>query len=179
MAEKTRCEICDRNFKDEEALTMHNSAKHMQPVITKKDHSTTKKLRNYVITTIIIGLIGWGIIALVNKPSLPPTTIEGHIESNPLSHVLKEPMSLPIQKHMLEHVDGIEGGQGGVIINYDCKSYVCEEGLIKNLESFTEEYDYVYVAPFKNMGSKIILTRINRIERFDKYDEEKIRKFIE
>ncbi len=179
MAEKTRCESCDRNFKDEEALAMHNSAKHaVQPSVIKKNHPAIKKLRNYALMIIIAGLIVWGIIVLINKPSFPPTTIEGHVESNPPSHILKEPMPLAIQKHMLEHVDGIDGGRGGVIINYNCKDYECEEGLIEKLESFAKEYDHVYVAPFRNLGAKIALTRLNRIKILEEYNEEGIRSFI-
>ncbi len=36
MAEKARCEICDRTFKDAEGLAMHNKAKHPEKVLMKK-----------------------------------------------------------------------------------------------------------------------------------------------
>ncbi len=112
-----------------------------------------------------------------NSKTLPPIDIAGHIEENPSSHVLKEPMPLPIQKHMLEHADG--SGPPGVIINYNCMDYQCEEGLIPKLEEFTVKYpEFVYVAPFKGMDAKIALTRFREIEILDSYDEQKIESFI-
>jgi|SRR3989344_2280400 len=188
MAEKTKCEICDRNFKNEDGLAMHNLAKHLENVKKDKpfiyningDSSSIKKIRNWGIIIGVIGILIWGIIALIpNSGGLPPTDIQGHIESNPQSHVLKKPMRIEIQKHMLEHADGVEKGKGGVIINYNCKDYVCEDKLIENLESFASQYDYVYVAPFKGMSSKIILTKLGRIQTFEEYDFESIKQFIE
>ena len=104
--------------------------------------------------------------------------MQGHIEAIPPSHVLKEPMRIEIQKHMLEHVDGNQGTRGGIIINYDCVNYECDSGLIENLEAFAGEYDYVYVAPYSNMKVKIALTSLGRIETLDEFDEEVIRNFI-
>ncbi len=189
MAEKTRCEICNRTFKNEEGLAMHNTAKHTEgierdkPSAQKKSDGkrlSPKKIRNWCIILATITLLIWGIIALIpNSGGLPPTDIRGHIESNPPSHILKKPMRLEIQKHMLEHVDGIEGGHVGVIINYNCEEYVCESDLIENLESFAGQYDYVYVAPFKKMEVKIALTKLGRIQTFEEYDAESIKQFIE
>jgi len=78
---------------------------------------------------------------------------------------------------MLEHADG--GDIPGIIINYNCKDYNCEGGLIENLESFAEVYPKnVYVAPFKNMATKIALTKLGRIEVLEEYDENRIHIFI-
>jgi len=182
MAEEIRCEACDRTFGDPEALAMHNSAKHPENVTKEKKPLPKKKIKRWVIFIIILGLIIFGFYYLFsaasNVSALPPTTMQGHIESNPASHVLNEPMSIPIQKHMLEHVDGQEGARGGVILNYDCENYSCEESLIENLEQFSETYDYVYVAPFKNMKVKIALTRLNKIETLDAFDQDVINTFI-
>ena len=41
MAEKARCEICERNFKDGEGLAMHNAAKHSE---AKKEHKKTREV---------------------------------------------------------------------------------------------------------------------------------------
>ncbi len=103
--------------------------------------------------------------------------MQGHIESNPPSHVLKEPMPITIQKHMLEHADG--SGRAGVIINYNCRDYSCEENLIENLEAFALSYNYVYVAPFKGMDAKIALTKLGKIKILEEYDESIIKNFIE
>ena len=178
MAEKARCEICNRNFKDKEGLEMHNSAKHSKPE-KKSIKINYKKIRNYGIFIVISALVVIGFYFMFSSAkTLPPTDMQGHVESSPPSHILKEPMSIPIQKHMLEHVDGEQGARGGAIINYNCKDYNCEEGLIENLEQFGYEFNYVYVAPFKNMNAKIALTKLNRIEVLEVYDEERIRNFI-
>ncbi|MBI2451783.1 hypothetical protein HYV50_01750 [Candidatus Pacearchaeota archaeon] len=179
MAERARCEICNRTFKDAGGLAMHNKAKHSELIQKPKKSLPLKKIRNWSIFIIIIGLIIVGIMWGVSSiERLPPTDIKGHIESNPSSHVLKEPMPIVIQKHMLEHADGVEKGRGGVIINYNCKDYRCETDLITKLEVFANEYNYVYVAPFKGMDAKIALTKLNKIEILENYDEVKIRKFI-
>ncbi len=175
-----KCESCERDFKSEDALRMHNSSKHSQSLEKEKVAKVSpSKIKNWLILAVILGLIFYGIFFTFSSIKvLPPTDMQGHVESSPLSHVLKEPMSIQIQKHMLEHVDGEEGGRGGVIINYNCKDYSCEDGLIENLESFASYYDYVYVAPFKNMDAKIVLTRLNQIEILEEYDENKIHIFI-
>ncbi len=177
MAEKARCEICDRNFKDAEGLAMHNSAKHPESKKTEKKKIPLKKIRNWGIFVIIFGLIVWGGFSLFSGIEvLPPTDMQGHVEANPASHVLKEPMNIAIQKHMLEHADGT--GRPGVVINYNCDDYNCGFDLIEKLENFTYQYDYVYVAPFKNMDAKIALTKLNRIEVLEEYDRERIDNFI-
>ena len=179
MADKTRCEICDRTFKDAEGLAMHNKAKHPESMSREKKLLPIKKVRNWGILVIAVGLIIGGIAwGISNIERLPPTDMDGHIESNPSAHILKKSMPIAIQKHMLEHADGVEKGRGGVIINYNCKDYSCEEDLIENLESFASEYEYVYVAPFKGMDAKIAITKLGKIEVFEEYDEIRIKNFI-
>lgn len=179
MAEKTRCEICDRTFKDAEGLAAHDKAKHPEKIPKEKKPLPIKKIRNWsifiIVLAFIIVVIAWGISSIER---LPPIDIDGHIESNPPSHILKEPMLITIQKHMLEHADGIEKGRGGVIINYNCEDYECEPDLIVSLEAFATKYDYVYVAPFKGMKAKIVLTKLNKREILEKYNNETIEKFI-
>jgi len=180
MADKTRCEICDRTFKDAEGLAMHNKAKHPESMSREKKLLPIKKVRNWGILVIAVGLIIGGIAwGISNIERLPPTDMDRHIESNPSSHILKDSMPLAIQKHMLEHVDGVEGGKGGVIINYNCKDYQCEDSLIGKLESFATEYDYVYVAPFKGMDAKIAITKLGKIDVLEEYHEIRIKNFIE
>ncbi len=105
--------------------------------------------------------------------------MEGHVERSPPSHILKKPMSDAVQRHMLEHADGKNGGPGGIIINYDCKNFECEPDLVSKLEAFAVKYpETVYVAPFKNMKVKIALTKLGRIETMDSYDESVIERFI-
>src|SRR3989344_3715122 len=180
MEEKARCEICNREFKDLDGLAAHNKAKHSESMPRERKSLPVKRIRNWSIFILIFGLIVTGIVWSVSGiEKLPPTDIDGHIESNPSSHVLKEPIPIEIQKHMLEHVDGIEGGRGGVVINYNCKDYECDENLVENLESYANQYGYVYVAPFKGMTSKIAITKLGRIQTFEEYDAESIKQFIE
>lgn len=180
---KTHCDICDRNFKNEEGLEMHNKAKHSSSdEETKKNKKpvNTKKIRNWAILIVILALIVWGFVSLFNQTTLPPTSQQGHIEAIPDSHILRVPMGELIQRHMLEHADGINGGPPGVIINYNCEDYSCEQGLIESLEAFATQYTAnVYVAPFPNMGVKIAITREGRIQTLDEYDQTTIDNFIQ
>jgi len=140
---------------------------------------TYKKVRNWIIWLVILGLIIWGISSMFSGglKTLPPTTDRGHIEVSPESHVLREPMRPEVQRHMLEHADGT--GPPGVIINYNCEDFGCEKGLIEKLEAFAQIYpEFVYVAPFPNMDAKIALTKLNNIEILEEYDESKISIFI-
>lgn len=65
MAEKARCEDCDRNFKDSGGLAMHNRSKHLELIPKERKLLPIKKIRNWTIFIAIIGLIVWGIIALI------------------------------------------------------------------------------------------------------------------
>ena len=180
MTEETtyKCEACDRTFANADGLASHNSAKHPESIPKEKKPFPIKKIKNWtigiIIIAIIVGLIVWEISSV---KTLPPTDMQGHIEVSPESHVLKEQMPIAVQKHMLEHADG--SGPPGIIINYNCEDYDCEEGLIENLEAFAEKYPAnVYVAPFKNMDAKIALTKFNKIEILKEYDEDRIDSFI-
>lgn len=174
-----RCEECNKDFTSKEGLDMHNHAKHIK-ASDKKGFSNTqkRKIRNWSIFILIAIIIIGGILFLIlNVKTLPPTTMQGHIEENPSSHVLREPMLLVVQKHMLEHADG--DNIPGVILNYNCIDYECDGDLIPNLESFAEKYPInVYIAPFPKMDAKIALTKLGRIELLDNYDEEAIEDFI-
>lgn len=139
---------------------------------------TPKKIGKYLLYAIggivIIGGIGW---FLSSRPNLPPTTIENHSEDSPPAHILTEPISDRIQRHMLEHADG--GGRPGILIQYNCRSFECEPDLIEQLTDLVRQYpDNVYLAP-NNYDGKIILTKEGRREILDSFDEEAIGNFIE
>ena len=176
-----RCEKCDKEFASEEALNMHNKAKHAElskepkKILTEQQK---KKIRNwFIFVLVMVVIVGGAVYMFLNIKTLPPIDIQGHIESSPISHVVKEPMSIAVQKHMLEHADG--EGLPGIVINYNCKDYQCGGDLIPKLEAFAEKYpSNVYVAPFANMDAKIALTRLGRIEVLEDYDEDKINRFI-
>jgi len=152
-----------------------------------------RELRAQEVTksTLISEIRNWGIVLVVavllissiyywstNREVLPPTDMAGHIEQNPPSHIIDEPMSLSVQKHMLEHSDG--KGQPGVIINYNCEDFGCESDLKEKLAEIANKYpEFVYVAPFPNMSKKIAITRMGKIQTFDNLDIEGLVSFIE
>ena len=131
-----------------------------------------------VITSVVLTIAGI-IWFISSRPSLPPIDLSGHIEQNPTSHILDTGMTEPIQKHMLEHADGDDKKGQGVIIQYNCKRYSCEKDFIPKLTALVKKYPKnVYLAP-GNYDGKIILTRLNKREILEKFNEEKIVDFIE
>ena len=55
MAEKARCEACDKTFKDIDGLVQHNAVKHTTG--EKKRNTHVKKIRNWIIFIALIGVI--------------------------------------------------------------------------------------------------------------------------
>ena len=70
--------------------------------------------------------------------------------------------------HNLEH--------GGVGVHYDCPEG-CPE-LVEKLKDIVDDFDKVVMSPYPNMGSRIALTAWTFIDKFDEFDEERIRAFI-
>lgn len=143
----------------------------------EKASAAPKKVGKYIlyfgVAVAAVILIGW-LFSLV--PKLPPTTMDKHVEDSPELHVLNVPMPDRVQRHMLEHADGT--GSPGIIIQYNCTDYECEENLVQNLTDLVEEYpENVYLAP-NSYDGKIILTKLGRREILDAFDVEKIREFI-
>ena len=128
-----------------------------------------------VVTVAVVS----GLYVLVSNQSVfPPTDQAGHVERSPSAHVIDEPMGISVQKHMLEHADG--SGPPGVIINYNCKDFECEPGLIANLARIAERYEqFVYVAPYPGMSKKLAITRSQLIQTFDVFSERDLVSFIE
>jgi plastocyanin domain-containing protein len=56
MAEKTRCEECDRTFPSLDALSMHNAAKHSSPIEEKKGLSRKSIMTIAIIAIALIGI---------------------------------------------------------------------------------------------------------------------------
>ena len=161
---------------------MHTRAKHSKPEAKKQQSLVSskglKKIRNIAIVVVVIAVLAFLVFSwLSDRSVLPPTDIQGHVEESPASHVLKEPMPLLVQKHMLEHADG--KGLPGVVINYNCIDFSCEPGLVEKLEAFATKYPaHVYIAPFGKMSVKIAITRYGKIETMDSLNEAKIDSFI-
>lgn len=137
----------------------------------------TKWLVGIMIALVLVA-VGYGItIMLPERTVLPPTTMAGHIERSPESHILDQPMLLAVHKHMLEHADG--EGPPGVIINYNCEDFFCDQNLIQQLTGIVESnLEFVYLAPFDNLSYKIVVTKLGEQITLEEYDEEKINDFI-
>jgi hypothetical protein len=125
------------------------------------------------------GVVGGGATWFWSRGELPPTSMANHVEVNPPGHNLTEPMPIPIQKHMLEHADGVHGGPQGVIIQYNCKKFSCPGDLVENLTLVARRYpSFVYLAPNYTMDVRIALTREGQILVLEQYDPERIQRFI-
>lgn len=137
-----------------------------------------KKIGKYslygLIGVAVIGGLGWFILT---RPSLPPTSMEGHIEQSPPSHIVSQPIPENIQKHMLEHADG--KGAPSIIIQYNCDDFDCEPDLVQKLTELVKQYpENVYLAP-NNYDGKIILTKLGKREILENFDKQAIKNFIE
>lgn len=144
-----------------------------------KNSDLVNKLRKWgIIVVVVVLVVTGGFFWWTNREVLPPTSSQGHVEESPSSHILDKPMRITIQMHMLEHADG--SGPPGVIINYNCKDFKCENDLIDKLAEIASQYpEFVYVAPYPSMTQKIVITREGEIEKFDNFDEKSLISFIE
>lgn len=133
------------------------------------------------LVVVVAGGVAGGLGAwLGSRGELPPTSMANHVEVNPPGHILEEPMPIPIQKHMLEHADGIQGGPQGVIIQYNCRKFSCPGDLVENLTRMAKAFPrFVYLAPNPTMDARIALTREGKILVLEEYDAERIRRFID
>lgn len=127
-----------------------------------------------IIAVALAGGIGWYIAM---RPNLPPTTMQGHIEVSPKTHIATEPIPEAIQRHMLEHADGT--GEPGIIIQYNCEKFTCESDFVQKLTALAEQYPQnVYLAPGDYDG-KLILTKNGAMRILETFDEQAIKTFIQ
>lgn len=80
----------------------------------------------------------------------------------------QEPIPREVQVHNLE--------DGGVIVHYNCPEG-CPE-LVEKLEGIVKQFDRVILAPSPGMDTRIALTAWGRLDKFDNFDEGRIRRFI-
>jgi hypothetical protein len=81
-----------------------------------------------------------------------------------------EPISKELQVHNLE--------DGGVMVQYNCPSG-CPD-LVEKLKGIVSRYpEFVILAPYPGMKTRIALTAWTRIDQFDEFDEARIRRFID
>jgi len=74
-----------------------------------------------------------------------------------------------------EQVHNLE--DGGVVIQYDCPDG-CPE-LVEKLKAVAQRYERLILAPYPGMNSRIALTAWRRLDKFDKFDEQRIIRFID
>ncbi|MEE8390435.1 MAG: DUF3105 domain-containing protein [Anaerolineae bacterium] len=101
--------------------------------------------------------------------STPPTS-GPHYTQMARWGIHAEPIPNELQVHNLE--------DGGVMVQYNCPEG-CED-LVAQLADIVSRYDeHAILAPYPEMESRIALTAWGRIDTFDRFDEERIVKFIE
>lgn len=66
MAEKIECEICNKKFKSQEALDMHKNNVHPEEKNSPL-RIDSKRIRKWAILIIIIGLLVWGVYAMIQS----------------------------------------------------------------------------------------------------------------
>lgn len=171
-----KCEECNKEFNSKDALNMHNRSKHYEKYKPPRKPFDFNKLKKLGFLLLILGiLVGTFYLYKLTVKTYPPIDIKGHVETYPKSQILKEPIPLPVHKHILEHV---ESGAPGVVINYNCEDFECEDGLVEKLESFAKNDKRIYVAPYPKMSAKIVLSKLGKRKILSEYSEEEIKNFI-
>ena len=108
---------------------------------------------------------------------LPPKTWAGpHDETWPDERISTTPISIPEQKHILEH-DPNE--RPGVLLEYSCDKFDCASDLDNKLAEIAEPYPHVYVAPYPEMDVKIAVVAEGAMLTLDEFDRQKIVAFID
>ncbi|PIN89942.1 hypothetical protein COU60_02515 [Candidatus Pacearchaeota archaeon CG10_big_fil_rev_8_21_14_0_10_34_76] len=75
MVKKT-CGVCGRVFKNTEGLIAHNNAKHSEILPKDKKRLPVKKMRNLTIFIVVIGLIIFGVIALIPERNVKDLNVD-------------------------------------------------------------------------------------------------------
>ncbi len=179
--ERIVCKHCGKKFRSEDSLHQHKQARHQEELkgIFHLSSEGKIKIKRTGVYLGVLVLIAYGVyLGIVNIKTYPPTSPQGHVESYPPYRIMNEPIPEPIQKHILEHVSSASGNRPGVLVQYNCEKFKCEQGLIDKLESIVKKYDYVYLAPYPQMDAKIALTKAGKLEILDKFNEERIIRFI-
>lgn len=100
--------------------------------------------------------------------SLPPTS-GWHYEATSEWGIHEEPVANEVQVHNLEH--------GGIMVQY--KPGI-DAAVIEKLKPIVSNYkSKVILAPYHNLDTNIALTAWGRIDKFDGFDEGRIKRFID
>lgn len=99
----------------------------------------------------------------------PPTSGPHYVNLAPWG-IHTEPIQNELQVHNLE--------DGGVMVQYDCPEG-CPD-LVAQLAEVVGRYpQYVILAPYPDMDTRIALTAWGRLDAFEDFDERRVVKFIE
>lgn len=175
--------------KRERRLLKKEEQKNQQQASIKK-----KKSKNIGVMILILAVIGFGIWYVSTKEvaSLPGEKITDlgneHIESISSEHIPYNTIPPTSGPHTGLAPWGISNSQipdenqvhnledGGVGIQYYCPDG-CDELIVK-LGEITEDFEHVFMGPYTDLDNTIALTAWGRIDKFNDYDEERIRSFI-
>ena len=173
--------------------------------VEERQRVERSRYRRRIIFRVLLGLVGvlilagvvWGIVAELFKEqpgtkipdlgnihieslnaahesynSLPPTS-GPHVPGVARPGIYEEQIPDELQVHNLE--------DAFVNVHYNCPDGC--EALVGELTTIVQEYldegRHVLLEPYSGMGSKIALTAWTRIDKFEAFDELRIRKFIE
>jgi hypothetical protein len=110
-------------------------------------------------------------VGLITYNSDPPTS-GPHFPNLARWGIHDKPIPKELQVHNLE--------DGGVLVQYSCDQAAPDcRSLVEKLSKIVELYGHAILAPYPGMSHKIALTAWSRIDKFDDFDEKRIRTFIE
>lgn len=118
---------------------------------------------NQHITQTEVGLVTYNSDPPISGPHLPYLARWG---------LHDQPIPKELQVHNLE--------DGGVLVQYNCDRAAPDcKSLVEKLSKIVELYGHAILAPYPSMSHKIALTAWSRIDKFDDFDEKRVRTFIE
>ncbi len=181
MSVEINCPECGNKFGSQEAMEMHRAARHPTAgPSTKPSIKNMKKMAGYgFVALVMVGIAYWWFFTPHYED--PPFEFKGqpHPETHPESFFLDEPISIPVQIHILEHGPN---DVPGALAQYNCKKEepACA-ALVQDLRGVVSSFDErnpVYVAPYYKVDALIVLTGRGKIEKLKSYDEARIRAFF-
>jgi len=194
---KFECSECGEKFSSREKRRIHEKKQHGDEEEASSDSSISvfgsKKLGAGLIIIFMIGLpLGGGMFYSSLSPSSDGSTgynytgnppvgnggipAEGEI---PESTVLDEQIPDHQQVFLMAKGGSIDVGRGfkpAVLLQYSCKD--CREtvdGLVSVANSFNQNERLVYVAPYRDMESRIAVSGLRNVTKMEEFEEKRIK----